>query len=118
MKILADENCEREMVDGLGRAGHDVVTILDLAPSMDDEAVFKLAGDEDRILLTNDHDFGLIAEHAMARPPAVILMRLDRLSFPRRMEILLQTLAELSNDVSDQFIVLEPHQIRARVYEP
>jgi predicted nuclease of predicted toxin-antitoxin system len=118
MKIIADENCEREMIDSLRSVGHDVVTILDLAPSVDDETVFTLARKQGRILLTNDHDFGVIAEHSEARPPAVILMRLERLSFRRRMEIVLQTVAELDNDISGQFVVIEPHQVRSRQYEP
>jgi predicted nuclease of predicted toxin-antitoxin system len=117
MKIIADENCEREMIDSLRSVGH-VVTILDLAPSIDDDTVFTLARKQGRILLTNDHDFGVIAEHSEARPPAVILMRLERLSFSRRMEIVLQTVAELGNDISGQFVVIEPHQVRSRQYEP
>ena len=118
MKILADENCEREMVDRLRIAGHDVVTVLDMAPSIDDEMVFELAQQEGRVLLTNDHDFGVIAEHSEARPPAVILMRLERLSFHRRMEIVLHTFAELGDSLPGQFIVIEPHQLRSRYYEP
>jgi predicted nuclease of predicted toxin-antitoxin system len=118
MKIFANENCEREMVNRLRAAGHDAVTILDMAPSIDDRAVFELARKEDRVLLTNDHDFGVIAEHSKSRPPAIVLMRLDRLSFRRRMEIFLQTFAELGNNLPGQFIVIEPHQIRGRLYEP
>jgi predicted nuclease of predicted toxin-antitoxin system len=118
MKVLADENCEREMIDGLRTAGHDVVTILDMSPSVDDETVFGLAQSQGRILLTNDHDFGVIAEHANVRPPAIVLMRLERLSLRRRIEAVLRTFAELEEDIMAQFIVLEPHQVRTRVYEP
>ncbi|HEY4940759.1 MAG TPA: DUF5615 family PIN-like protein [Rhizomicrobium sp.] len=118
MKVLADENCERAMINGLRKAGHDVTTILDLSPSMDDMMVFKLAEGERRVLLTSDRDFGLIAEHADMRPPAVILMRLGRLSLRRRTEIVLRTFAELGDSIDNQFIVIEPHQVRTRVYEP
>jgi predicted nuclease of predicted toxin-antitoxin system len=118
MKVLADENCEREMIDSLRLAGHDVVSILDMSPSIDDGMVFGLAQKEGRILLTSDRDFGMIAEHASMRPPAVILMRLERLSLRRRIEIVLRTFAELGDGTDRQFIVIEPHQVRARVYEP
>jgi predicted nuclease of predicted toxin-antitoxin system len=64
MKILADENCEREMIDKLRALGHDVVTIVDIAPSTDDESVFQFAAREGRVLLTNDRDFGVIAERS------------------------------------------------------
>jgi predicted nuclease of predicted toxin-antitoxin system len=118
MKILADENCERKMVDDLRAAGHDVITILDMSPSVDDETVFTIARREGRLLLTNDHDFGVIAEHADVRPPAVVLMRLERLSLRRRTELVLRTFAELGDSFDSQFIVIEPHQVRTRVYEP
>ena len=118
MKILADENCEREMIAALRMAGHDVVTILDMAAGVDDGWVFEFAQNEGRVLLTNDRDFGVIAEHADVRPPAVILMRLERLGFRNRMEIILRRLAELGDGVDRQFVVIEPHQVRTRVYEP
>jgi predicted nuclease of predicted toxin-antitoxin system len=118
MKVLADENCEREMIESLRMAGHDVVTVLDMSPSIDDETVFEIARNEGRVLLTNDHDFGLIAERAAARPPAIVLMRLERLSLRRRIEIVLRTLVELGDGIGNQFIVIEPYQVRARVYEP
>jgi predicted nuclease of predicted toxin-antitoxin system len=118
MKLLADENCEREMVDGLRMAGHDVITILDMMPSIDDATVFRLAQGEGRVLLTNDHDFGLIAERAEARPPVVILMRLDPLSLSRRIECVVQAVAELGDDLDRQFIVVEPHRVRTRTYDP
>jgi len=118
MKILADENCEREMIDSLRVAGHDVTTILDMSPSLDDVGVFKIAQSEDRVLLTNDRDFGLIAEHAAIRPPAVLLMRLEPLGIRRRIEIVLQTFAEFGAGFDGQFVVIEPHRVRTRVYEP
>lgn len=118
MKVLADENCEREMIDKLCMAGHDVVTILDMSPSIDDGTVFEIAQSQGRVLLTSDHDFGLIAERAVARPPAIILMRLERLSLRRRIEIVLRALLALADGIGGQFIVIEPHQVRARVYEP
>jgi predicted nuclease of predicted toxin-antitoxin system len=118
MKIRADENYEREMIDDLSDAGYGVVTILDMSPSIDDETVFKPARKEGRALLTNDQDFGVIAEHSEAHPPAVVLMRLERLSFRRRMEIVLNTFAELDDNIPGQFIVIDPHQLRCRSYEP
>jgi len=110
--------CERAMVDDLRAAGHDVVSILDMSPSISDETVFGIARNERRVLLTNDRDFGVIAEHAGTRPPAVILMRLERLSLSRPVELVLRTFAELSDGVDNQFIVIDHHQVRARVYEP
>ena len=97
MKVLADENCEREMIDRLRALGHDVVTIADIAPSIDDASIFQFAAREERVLLTNDQDFGVIAEHATSRPPAVALMRLDRVNPPLRIDLVLRALTELDD---------------------
>lgn len=118
MKILADENCESEIVEGLRVRGHDVITIAELAPSLDDLNIFAMAQREGRLLLTSDHDFGVIAEHAKLRPPVVVLMRLERVSPPKRAQITLRALDEIGEDAADRFIVVEPHQIRSRQYEP
>ncbi|HEX4534309.1 MAG TPA: DUF5615 family PIN-like protein [Rhizomicrobium sp.] len=117
MKIVADENCEAEIVTGLRKLGHDVASITELAPGMNDEEIFAWAHREGRVLLTSDHDFGLIAEHARLRPAAVILMRLERVSSPSRVRIALEAITALGESVSQQFFVVEPHQIRGRAYE-
>jgi predicted nuclease of predicted toxin-antitoxin system len=118
MKILADENCELEIVVGLRALGHDVVTIAELAPSLDDPSIFAMAQREGRLLLTNDQDFGVIAEHARLRPPAVVLLRLERVSPPKRVQIAPRAFDEIDEGVSGTFFVVEPHQIRSRLYEP
>jgi hypothetical protein len=45
-------------------------------------------------------------------------MRLERLSLSRRVELVLRTFTELSDGVDNQFVVIDHHQVRARVYEP
>jgi predicted nuclease of predicted toxin-antitoxin system len=98
--------------------GHDVITVSELAPSIDDPSIFAMTQREGRPLLTSDQDFGLIAEPAELRPPVVVLMRLERISPPKRAEIALRAVDEIADGVVDRFIVIEPHQIRSRVYEP
>lgn len=118
MKILADENCEVAIVAELRARGHDIVTIVKLAPSTDDESIFALAQKEGRVLLTSDQDFGLIAEHASVRPPTVALMRLERISPPKRVQIVSDAIDSLGETRTNSFIVIEPHQVRSRNYEP
>lgn len=58
MKLLADECCDVLVVTGLRNDGHDVVYIKETAPGSDDESVLNLAAGEQRVLLTEDKDFG------------------------------------------------------------
>jgi predicted nuclease of predicted toxin-antitoxin system len=74
MRLLADECCPRAVVEGLRQAGHDVVWIADSHGQISDRAVLSLAQSEDRILLTEDFDFGdLLIRDRMAAPGAIIL---------------------------------------------
>ncbi|MBD0367365.1 MAG: DUF5615 family PIN-like protein [Flavisolibacter sp.] len=58
MKLLADESVDKPIIDALRMAGFDVVYILEIAPEIDDGTILNLSNDEQRILLTQDKDFG------------------------------------------------------------
>jgi len=79
MLILADENCDAVLVTRPREAGHDLVHILEQQPGTPDNEILESAAAQDRFLLTNDLDFGMLAERMEIYPPAIILMRLDPL---------------------------------------
>ncbi|GAB3685878.1 hypothetical protein GCM10028857_17070 [Salinarchaeum chitinilyticum] len=59
-RILADENIDRQVVDGLRAEGHDVEHVDDhesLQKGVRDETIAAHAIETDRVLLTNDDDF-------------------------------------------------------------
>jgi hypothetical protein len=58
MKFIADENISRLVIERLRTAGFDVVAVRDLAPGISDRDVLKTATAEERIVLTEDRDFG------------------------------------------------------------
>lgn len=58
MRLLADENIEREFVDLLREMGHDVAWGQDVHPQWPDPRVLALAVNEGRVLVTEDKDFG------------------------------------------------------------
>lgn len=58
MIFLADENLDFPIISALRNAGYDVLSVLELSPSIDDNEVLKIANNENRILLTSDKDFG------------------------------------------------------------
>ena len=58
MRFLADESCDFAIVRALRAAGHDVLAVAERAPSADDPDIIHLARGEERILLTEDKDFG------------------------------------------------------------
>jgi predicted nuclease of predicted toxin-antitoxin system len=47
-------------VEGLRKDGHDVLYVKEIAPGTDDSAVLQMAASQQRVLLTEDKDFGLL----------------------------------------------------------
>lgn len=58
MRFLADESCDFAVVRALREAGHDVLAIREVSPRAEDSAVVDRAHREERVLLTEDKDFG------------------------------------------------------------
>ncbi|MGD0864854.1 MAG: DUF5615 family PIN-like protein [Rhizomicrobium sp.] len=113
-RILAGENCDRLIVAVLREAGYDVDYVAETDSGESDDELFRLASENSLIVLTDDLDFGRLAERAGEHPLAIILMRLDPLGRAARCERVLETLNMLGDDVVGQFVVIEPGQVRFR----
>lgn len=57
-KFFADECFNGAIVSAARAAGFDVVRAVDVCPSADDEVVLATAFQQQRVLLTEDKDFG------------------------------------------------------------
>lgn len=92
MRLLADENIPLEAIRALRDAGHDVFSASASAPGAPDSAHLARASEEDRLIVTFDLDFGLLAATALPKPTAgVLLLRLAPQN-PEEVTILLQAL--------------------------
>jgi len=112
MKFLADESCDFSVVRALRQAGHDVLAVAEIAPTLDDSAVIKLALGEKRILLTEDKDFGQLVHAHGQKIHAVVFIR-----YPARVRKYLSRdvvrLAKLhGRKLAGSFVVVEPGRIR------
>ncbi len=77
MRFLADECCDAGLVAALRQDGHDVVYALEAMRGATDEMVLARAFSEDRIVLTEDKDFGELV-YALGRPACgIVLLRFD-----------------------------------------
>jgi len=75
VRLLADESLDMAVVRALREAGHAVKTIAENSPGASDEEVAELARVDDRILLTEDRDFGRLVYAELRGARGVIFMR-------------------------------------------
>ncbi len=77
MRILADENMPDQTVELLRMAGHDVHFVKETMPSEADPNILAIATRENRLLATQDRDFGnLVVNQNQPAPYGVVLFRL------------------------------------------
>ncbi|MFZ5469314.1 MAG: DUF5615 family PIN-like protein [Myxococcota bacterium] len=116
MKLLCDLHISPITVEELRRAGHDVLRATDrLAPTAPDEALLALARAEERILVSQDQDFGaLLAASGAARPSVINL----RIPFPRieRINAALRATLTLAAEALTRgaVVVVEERRVRIR----
>jgi predicted nuclease of predicted toxin-antitoxin system len=77
VRWLVDECVDVSIVVQLRRAGHDVVYMSDAQPRATDTEVLERAHKEDRLLLTEDKDFGELVIRQAKPVPGVILLRIS-----------------------------------------
>lgn len=114
MRFLADENFPFVAVEELRAAGFDAVWIRQAAPGITDREVLAMAASENRILLTQDKDFGELAFHeGLPSSSGVMLFRLPGYGPARLAKTILAAVKAVENP-SGLFTVVEPSRIRMR----
>ena len=77
MRFLVDECAGPAVAKWLRQRHHDVVSVYEQARGSLDDTVIQSAADEDRILITNDKDFGEKVYRDGRSHRGVILLRLE-----------------------------------------
>ncbi len=111
MRFLIDECTGKRLANLLEKEGHDVLFAGDVMSSVSDEEIIKKCEEDDRILITDDKDFGELV-FRLGRPiKGVILLRI--ITIP---EIRLATILNLlkNYDVKNKYIVLQENAVRIR----
>ena len=112
MRLLADESCDFTVVVGVRNAGHDVVSIAERMPGVEDEKVIELVASERRLLLTEDKDFGQLVFAATKNNSGVILIRYPASARSTLTDAVVTLLAERADALYSRFVVIEPGCIR------
>lgn len=114
MKFLADECCDPELISKLRHAGFDVAYVLEFQSGADDTEVLTYAFDEERILITEDKDFGELVYRLHKPTNGIILLRIPVEQRNQKPDRLIHAINTLGNKLRKNFIVIELETIRIR----
>ena len=94
------------------QAGHDVLEVREARPGAGDDWVVGLAVSENRILLTEDKDFGrLIYAHGI-KPSGVVFLRYPVAERRRSAQDLVDLVGQQNEDLIGCFVTVTPKRIR------
>jgi len=114
LKIVADESIDKQIVDRLRSDGHDVVSIAELDPGIEDEAVLLRSRESNSVLLTADKDFGELVFRQRLLHSGIVLIRLAGLKPETKAELVVTAFARHADDLSLGFAVLSRRALRLR----
>lgn len=114
MKIAADECCDALLVAGLRQDGHDVWYAKESAAGQDDATILKLASQSERILLTEDKDFGELVVRLGLPAYGIVLLRLNPADSPAKLLRLRAVITSHVSRLEGSFVVVDTAQTRFR----
>ena len=114
VSFLADECFSGKIVRTLRDAGFDVVRSADSCPSGNDESVLALAYAQDRILLTEDYDFGELCIRLGLPAHGVVIVSVKRLPAAEQAARVVACLIELEDRLKGAFVTVEAKRVRLR----
>jgi predicted nuclease of predicted toxin-antitoxin system len=112
IRFLADESCDFAVVRGLRRAGFDVVCISESTPRAEDSEVIGLALREERILLTEDKDFGRLVFSYGQETPGVIFLRFPTFARKQISRDVVYLVKQQGEKLAGSFVTVQPGRIR------
>lgn len=78
MRLLADENMPRSVIEQLRQNGHDVLAVKESLRGVKDVEILARAQTESRVVISQDKDFGELAfRGGLPAQCGVVLFRLD-----------------------------------------
>lgn len=112
MRFLVDECTGSKVARWLRDANHEVFSVFDEARGMTDDDVLTKAFAENRILITNDKDFGEMIFRTRRDHHGVIFLRLDDERAANKIEVLSKLLENYHEKLPEEFVVATETKVR------
>ncbi|MEX2142887.1 MAG: DUF5615 family PIN-like protein [Pirellulales bacterium] len=114
MNTVADECCDALLVSALRSDGHDVLYVKETAPGSDDTTVLQMSVAQQRVLLTEDKDFGELVVRLKLPSYGIILVRIHPADPQLKAMRLRDLLRNHSYRLPDSFTVVDAIKARFR----
>ncbi len=98
----------------LREAGHTVLAIVEMEPSISDEAVLEIANQQGMVLLTGDKDFGELVFRDRQHAFGIVLIRLSGLTAIAKAEVVVSAVKEHGDKLAHAFAVISSNNVRIR----
>ncbi|MCU0914342.1 MAG: DUF5615 family PIN-like protein [Planctomycetes bacterium] len=112
MRFLVDECTGPAVAKWLRQHNHDVVSVYEQAQGAPDDTVIQSAAEDDRILITNDKDFGEKVYRDRRSPRGVILPRLEDERPASKTAVLSRVLDLYGQRIQGSFVVVSERRVR------
>ena len=112
MKFIVDECTGPGVARWLYHENYDVFSIYEHARGMSDEHILKKAVIENRILITNDKDFGEMVFRERKPHKGIIFLRLEDERAANKIKLLALLLKNFSDHLTDNFVVVTEKNVR------
>jgi predicted nuclease of predicted toxin-antitoxin system len=112
MRFLVDECTGPAVARWLIEQHHDVISVLDEIRGANDKEVIRIASEQDRILITNDKDFGELVFREKKQHKGVILLRLEDERGANKIAVLKNVLEKYENSLPEHFFVVTETTVR------
>ncbi len=113
-KFIVDECTGISVVHFLRQQGYDAIGVSEAMPQAIDADILQRAVIEERIVVTNDKDFGDMIFRDRRSHRGVVLLRLSDDLVATKLRVLTAVLAEHVDKLADRFVVATEENIRIR----
>ena len=112
MRFIVDECTGPGVANWLKNRKHDVVSIYEESPGLEDDRILQKAVMEERIIITNDKDFGEMVFRENKSHCGIILLRLKDDRTSNKIKTLEVIIDKYSDQLLNNFVVISETTIR------
>ncbi len=112
IRFIADVNVEKRIIDCLIKLGFDVKWIPDYDCEMNDADLLAMATNENRILITNDKDFGELVFLRKQNFAGIILIRVKGQNTKEKVNLVEKLILNYKEKLPDHFSIITKTKFR------